>query len=326
MPSWRKTAFLAVLAIAVTTLAASAAGTPGTQGGAAVRIAFNSDREGSLQVFVMGAGGADQRRVTSGPNSSEPWSWSPDGTLIAFETSRTGSVDIYTVNPDTLEETQITSEPSQDSLPVFSPDGSRIAFVTDRAGPPNTYGIWIMDADGSDAYDTGVASGNPVTWSPDGSRLAYNPSGTSYIGLMNPNGTGQTQLTPGPGVRIPAWSPDGSKIAFESFRDGNRDIYVIDADGDNETRLTTDPAEDGDPTWLGGGSQIAFVSERDGNQEIYVMDAGGQTETRLTFSAGADRRPTGTVVYSAPPAGTPTAPPHHPAASGATSTALAGSP
>ncbi|NIM52761.1 MAG: hypothetical protein GTO22_26535, partial [Gemmatimonadales bacterium] len=44
--------------------------------------------------------------------------------------------------------------------------------------------------------------------------------------------------------REPAWSPDGTRIAFASNRDGNYEIYVMDADGSNPVRLTDNPAGD----------------------------------------------------------------------------------
>ncbi len=84
----------------------------------------------------------------------------------------------------------------------------------------------------------------------------------------------------------PAWSPDGTKIAYDSMRDGNRDIYVMNADfTTGETRLTTDPAEDEHPTWSPDGRKIAFASWRIGGvwSEIYTMYADGSNQTRLTF-------------------------------------------
>ena len=46
-----------------------------------------------------------------------------------------------------------------------------------------------------------------------------------------------------------SWSPDGKQIAFTSDRDGNGEIYVMNADGSNQTRLTSDPADDYYPSW-----------------------------------------------------------------------------
>jgi Tol biopolymer transport system component/basic membrane lipoprotein Med (substrate-binding protein (PBP1-ABC) superfamily)/tRNA A-37 threonylcarbamoyl transferase component Bud32 len=83
----------------------------------------------------------------------------------------------------------------------------------------------------------------------------------------------------------------GAKIAFSSERDGNWEIYVMDADGSNQTRLTDNPALDDDPDWSPDGTRIVFASERDGNWEIYVMDADGSNQTRLTTSAEGDYGP-----------------------------------
>ena len=58
------------------------------------------------------------------------------------------------------------------------------------------------------------------------------------------------RLTNDPGDdAFPSWSPDGTRIAFASSRDGNVEIYVMDADGTNLVRLTNDPAEDSSPAW-----------------------------------------------------------------------------
>ena len=75
----------------------------------------------------------------------------------------------------------------------------------------------------------------------------------------------------------------GGKIVFDSDRDGDREIYVMDADGGNPTRLTDNTAADRDPAWSPDGSRIALDSDRDGNREIYVMvDANGANPTNLT--------------------------------------------
>lgn len=74
------------------------------------------------------------------------------------------------------------------------------------------------------------------------------------------------------------------KIAFASDRDGNDEIYVMNADGSNQHRLTDNPTRDWDPAWSPDGMKIAFVSYRDGNAEIYVMNADGSNQHRLTNS------------------------------------------
>ena len=74
-----------------------------------------------------------------------------------------------------------------------------------------------------------------------------------------------------------------TKIAFTSTRGGNPDIYVMDADGGNRTRLTNHRADDLSPTWSPDGKKIAFVSNRNqGYLQIWVMDANGANPIRLT--------------------------------------------
>ena len=95
--------------------------------------------------------------------------------------------------------------------------------------------------------------------------------------------------------------PPPARIAFHSDRDGNWEVYAMDADGSNQTNLTNNPANDRFPAWSPDGSSIAFDSDRDGNAEIYVMDADGSNQTNLTNNAAAneavpDWSPDGTKV------------------------------
>ena len=87
--------------------------------------------------------------------------------------------------------------------------------------------------------------------------------------------------------------PGNGKIAFESSRNSNQDIYVMDADGANTTRLTNNPASDFGPAWSPDGTKIAFVSSREGfgNDEIFQMDADGSNPIRLTNDSAGDYDP-----------------------------------
>jgi hypothetical protein len=72
-----------------------------------------------------------------------------------------------------------------------------------------------------------------------------------------------------------------------STRAGNDEIFVMNADGTDQRRLTDAPDEDLSPSWAPDGSQIAFQSNRGGNNEIYVMDSDGTRVTRLTDDPAA---------------------------------------
>src|SRR5437899_2073196 len=81
------------------------------------------------------------------------------------------------------------------------------------------------------------------------------------------------------------------KIAFTSNRDGNVEIYVMNADGTGVTRLTNSVGYDQDPAWSPDGTQIAFASTRDDGPpfyEIYLMNADGTGARRLTDSPASN--------------------------------------
>jgi Tol biopolymer transport system component len=93
-------------------------------------------------------------------------------------------------------------------------------------------------------------------------------------------------------VQAPAWSPDGRTIVFVSWRDGNGEVYAMDADGSGPRNLTQHPAKDVRPAWSPDGRRIAFVSQRDGNSEVYVMNADGSGKRNLTRDRANDDYPT----------------------------------
>lgn len=84
------------------------------------------------------------------------------------------------------------------------------------------------------------------------------------------------------------------RIAFTSARDGNVELYMMDSDGQNPTRLTTNAASDVGPAWSPDEALLAFTSNRDGNLEIYVMNPSnpGLASTRLTNNSVIDAGPT----------------------------------
>lgn len=185
----------------------------------------------------------------------------------------------------------------------------RIAFVTSRNGPPGE--IYVMDPDGKNQRNitNTPASETCPGFSPDGTRIAFVCDG---LCLMNPDGSGRTQIQNGNSGLIyfasPDWSPDGNKIAFYAARvddRNNSDVYVVNADGTGLARLTTDPAADTAPRWSPDGRKIAFSTIRDPvpnevNFEIYVMNADGSNQTRVTnntkFDFGPAWSPDGTRI------------------------------
>ena len=89
-----------------------------------------------------------------------------------------------------------------------------------------------------------------------------------------------------------ALASNTGRIVFTSLREGNSEIYVMDADGGNPENLTNSPAHDWLPDWSPDGTKIAFVSDRDGDgNQIHVMDADGKNVIRLTDGPGQKTDP-----------------------------------
>ena len=90
---------------------------------------------------------------------------------------------------------------------------------------------------------------------------------------------------------LSAFPGTNGMIAFESYRNGNAEIYVMNADGSGQTNLTNNSGNESSPVWSPDGSKLAFSSDRDGNAEIYVMNADGSGQTRLTNNTATDGEP-----------------------------------
>ena len=219
-------------------------------------------------------------------NSGYAPAWSPDGSRIAFSSTRDGNSEIYVMNADGTGQTRLTNHAAQDGNPYWSPDGSKIAFTSYRDGNPE---IYKMNADGTGQtrLTNNAADDTHPAWSGDGAKIVFSSTrtgGVSKLYVMNADGTGQTAITSS-GTST-EYNPDWhhvltSSLAFQSNRNGNTEIYSMDSQGGQQTRLTNNTAYDSGQAWSPNGTRIAFVSDRDGGYGLYVMNADGSNQTKL---------------------------------------------
>ncbi len=100
-------------------------------------IAFDSNRDGIFEVYVMNADGSGVTRLT-GNGGGNP-AWSPDSRRIAFDSYHDGNREIYVMNADGSGVTRLTHNPADDGYPSWSPDGQRITFDSTRDGNREIY-------------------------------------------------------------------------------------------------------------------------------------------------------------------------------------------
>ncbi len=210
---------------------------------------------------------------------------------------------------------QVTQEPPQN---VFKSGEEIPDFPTDRAFAGSFRdGVEVLIQGGNAVIqmaDGGTAEYSHATYTclaaggcliengrvTSGSVRVTGTTDTSSAPTSTPIPMGSSTSTSMPALRLtdnddqeldPVWSPDGQRIAFYSDRDGNHEIYVMDADGSNVTRLTDNNYDDRSPVWSPDGQRIAFYIYRLGKSDIYVMDADGFNVTPLTDNDSSDIAP-----------------------------------
>ena len=109
------------------------------------QIAFYSDRDGDLEIFIIDSDGSGQRQLTFNDALDLAPRFSPDGSMIAFHSDREGDAEIFIMDVDGSGQTQLTFNDAFDIFPIFSPDGNQIAFYSDRDGDFEIFVGFITD-------------------------------------------------------------------------------------------------------------------------------------------------------------------------------------
>jgi hypothetical protein len=261
--------------------------------------------------YTVNVDGSGLQRITNGIDPV----WSPDGQQIAF-VRWDDPRGVWVVNADGSNAHRIFDW-SETRYPSWSPDGQEIVFSRQHGRPsgggggpkgPGGPGGGPGGPGGggvSESWQLGIV--NPVdgtfweplpnsdvsltpAWSPDGEQIVY--SAVQGLRIQSVDGQESSQLTSDPKDTSSVWSPSGEQVAFVHRQHDHWEIYVVDVNTGQRTRLTETPAwADGtaansvSPAWSPDGKSIAFLTDRTGKWQIWVMNADGSNERPLFDTA-----------------------------------------
>jgi len=236
-------------------------------------IAFNSDRQGDMNLWVRTLADGMEKQVTTGPGGDYQPDWSPDGSTLVFFSSRSGNNEIWTVNIASGALTQLTSGPGTKTNPFYSPDGRQVAFHSDRGGRIEA---WVMNADGSAARQLTASGsgGHFMRWTADGKGLflsARTPSGARIVRLDVASGTMDSLVPISSGAHI-SLSPRQDRILDVR---NHKTIWVHPLDGAEAYQVFEFPDPDiriDYPVWSPDGRWVIFDRAAPSGGDIWLLE------------------------------------------------------
>ncbi|HJU82787.1 MAG TPA: PDZ domain-containing protein [Holophagaceae bacterium] len=208
-------------------------------------------------LWIVARSGGEAKRLTSHPGIENNPAFSPDGSEIAFTAQYDGNVDVYLMPAAGGEPTRLTFHPGMDRVVGWTPDGERILFLSDRdSSTPRYTRLYTVSRHGGPAQPLDLPMGFFGSYSPDGSKLAYEPTPRAFNIWKNYRGGSASYL----------WIADLASGAIERIPHGT--------------------ASDFNPMWA--GNRIYFLSDREGATTLFAYDLGTKAVTRVVDNHGLD--------------------------------------
>ena len=254
---------------------------------------FNMAPERQIyEIHLIEANGANHRLFPLDGVSEPALRLTVDGHQLAYRawgepTSPRGllSSGLSGELPDTV------SDFWEDAQPDWSPTENRLIFASQRE-TDRRWRLYSSWGDGSLEVNL-RREGKSPTFAPDGYRFAFVSCDSTdnhcglWVGDLDNSEYGSKPFLEDPLAQAPDWSPVAEQIAYMANPDDNWDLYLVNSNGSDVRRLTTDPAADGLPVWSPDGEWLAFLSNRNGNWGIWLLHiTSGQLRQLFNFDGG----------------------------------------
>lgn len=267
------------------------------------QIAYVSHEFNDREINVVDKDGEERSRLTNNPGPDASPRWSPADSKLAFlsqsEEDGTKLPRVYSVALESREIKRVTFDGAIAELGNWSPDGQWIVFA--RQEPEADRGLWLRNPEGVNLLRLTEGADSQPRWSPNGKYIVFvreegDARAIHIIERNEDDSWGEradtTRLTQGSyDDYSPVWNSNNKTLAFVSNRDGNPEIYTMQADGADQLRLTINTADDLSPDWSPDGKRLVFVTYLYGSADILVMNADGTEQRRLTEDDSQETAP-----------------------------------
>ncbi|MFZ0430142.1 MAG: PDZ domain-containing protein [Acidobacteriota bacterium] len=199
--------------------------------------------------------GGDAIRLTAGPGAESGPVFSPDGKKIAFTGQYDGSTDVFVMPAEGGVPQRLTFHPGADTAVGWTPDGG-VLFASSRASTGPYPRLFVARLEGGTPEALPLPSGERGAYSPDGSRIAYEP--------------------------LAQWQPE-----WKRYHGGQTDkIWIARLSDSSVERIPRENSNDRYPMWI--GNTVYFVSDREGTYSLFAYDVNSKQVTRLLDQGGMD--------------------------------------